>query len=379
LLTLIKNAKVYSPKFLGQKDILIGGEKIIEIADSIELNSNLKVEIIDAENYALVPGFIDSHVHIIGGGGEGGYNTRTPEISFSKIVNSGITTLVGVLGTDNATRSMQNLIAKAKALKQEGISCYAYTGSYHLPIKTFSGSIVDDLVFIEEIIGVGEVAISDHRGSQPTMEELIRLTSQARVGGILSKKAGIVNIHVGRGDKFIQILLDVVENSELPITQFLPTHMNKGEKALKSCKNFIELGGRVDFTTSSSKKKGKGDPSKPSKALRLLLEEGVNIENISFSSDGQGSLPQFDDKGNYLGLTVADVGTLFEEVKDCVMQENIPLEEALTVITVNPSNFLKLENKGQIKENFDADIVFLDRNNLEIKKVMAKGKFKYEV
>jgi len=374
LLTLIKNATVYSPKALGKKDILIGGEKILELVDSIELNSNLKVEVIDAEDYLLVPGFIDSHVHITGGGGEGGYSTRTPEISLSKIVSSGITTLVGVLGTDNATRSMQNLIAKAKALKQEGISCYAYTGSYHLPIKTFTGRIIDDLVFIEEIIGVGEVAISDHRGSQPTLEELIRLTSEARVGGILSKKAGIVNIHVGRGEKFIQILLDVVENSELPISQFLPTHMNKGEKALQTCKNFIEQGGKVDFTTSSSKKKDKDDPSKPSKALKLLLEDGVNIDNISFSSDGQGSLPQFDDKGNYIGLTVADVATLFEEVKDCVLQENIPLEEALKVITINPANFLKLENKGQIKENFDADIVFLDKSNLEIKKVIAKGR-----
>lgn len=374
MLTLIKNATVYSPKPLGKTDILIGGEKILELVDSIELNSNLKVKIIDAEDYLVVPGFIDSHVHIIGGGGEGGYTTRTPEISISKIVSSGITTLVGVLGTDNATRNMQNLIAKAKALKQEGISCYAYTGSYHLPIKTFSGRIIDDLVFIEEIIGVGEVAISDHRGSQPTLEELIRLTSEARIGGILSKKAGIVNIHVGRGEKLIQILIDVVENSELPITQFLPTHMNKGEKSLKTCKDFIELGGRIDFTTSSSKKNDKDDPSKPSKALKLLLDDGANIDNISFSSDGQGSLPQFDDKGNYLGLTVADVATLFEEVKDCVIQEDVPLEEALKVITSNPANFLKLENKGQIKENFDADIVFLDKSNLEIKKVMTSGR-----
>jgi beta-aspartyl-dipeptidase (metallo-type) len=150
--------------------------------------------------------------------------------------------------------------------------------------------------------------------------------------------------------------------------------MNKGEKALKTCKNFIEMGGRIDFTTSSSKKKDKEDPSKPSKALKLLLEDGVNIDNISFSSDGQGSLPQFDDKGNYLGLTVADVATLFEEVKDCVIQEDIPLEEALKVITINPANFLKLENKGQINENFDADIVFLDKSTLEIKKVMVKGR-----
>jgi beta-aspartyl-dipeptidase (metallo-type) len=374
LLTLIKDAEVYSPSYEGKKDVLIGGGKILYIQENIKLDTNLQVDIVDGEGYLLVPGFIDSHVHIVGGGGEGGYNTRTPEITLSQIVKGGITTLVGVLGTDNATRSMENLIAKAKSLNVEGITCYAYTGSYHLPLKTFNKRIIDDIVFIEEIIGVGEIAISDHRGSQPTIEELTRLTSDARVGGILSKKAGIVNVHVGRGKNFVDPLIEVVKKSDLPIKQFLPTHMNKGKESIQICKEFIELGGRVDFTTSSSEKKSKDDFSKPSKALKTLLDEEVNIENISFSSDGQGSLPKFDEKGNFLRLDVADVCTLFEEVRDCVIQENIPLEEALKVITSNPANFLKLENKGQIKEGFDADLVLLQKDTLNIEKVMAKGK-----
>jgi len=374
LLTIIKNAEVYSPEYLGKKDLIIGAEKILYITDSITTHPQLDVKILDLEGDYLVPGFIDSHVHIIGGGGEGGYKTRTPEITLSSIVKAGITSLVGILGTDNATRTMSNLIAKAKALKDEGISCYTYTGSYHLPLKTLTNRIIDDIVFIEEIIGVGEVAISDHRGSQPTLEELIRITADARVGGILSKKAGIVNVHVGKGKKLIQPLLDVINNSDLPITQFLPTHMNKDEESIKACKEFINLGGRIDFTTSSSNNLDENDISKPSKALKVLMDEGVNLENISFSSDGQGSMPHFDEKGNYLGLTVANVNTLYQEVKDSILVEQIPMEIALKVVTSNPATFLKLETKGRIKEGYDADLVILDKNSLNIKSVIAKGK-----
>jgi len=374
LLTIIKNAEVYSPHYLGKKDLVIGGGKILYISNSFTSSSPLDVEILDIEGDYLVPGFIDSHVHIIGGGGEGGYSTRTPEIMLSSVIKAGITTLVGVLGTDNATRTMTNLIAKAKALRDEGVSCYAYTGSYHLPLKTLTNRIIDDIVFINEIIGVGEIAISDHRGSQPTLEELIRITSDARVGGILSKKAGIVNVHVGRGKKLIQPLIEVVNNSDLPITQFLPTHMNKNQESIKACVEFIKLGGRIDFTTSSSTTLDENDISKPSKALKKLLDEGVNIDNISFSSDGQGSMPHFDEKGNYVGLTVADVSTLYQEVKDSIINEQIPIEIALKVVTSNPATFLKLESKGRIEEECDADLVILDKKTLDIKSVIARGK-----
>lgn len=378
LLTIIKNAEVYAPHYLGKKDLTLGADKILYISKTTSNYSQFQSEILDVEGDYVVPGFIDSHVHIIGGGGEGGYETRTPEIMLSSIIKAGITTLVGVLGTDNATRTMSNLIAKAKALTEEGVSCYAYTGSYHLPLKTLTNRIIDDIVFINEVIGVGEIAISDHRGSQPTLEELIRITSEARVGGILSKKAGIVNVHVGRGKKLIQPLIEVVNNSDLPITQFLPTHMNKNEESIKACIDFIKLGGRIDFTTSSSTKLDENNISKPSKALKILIDEGVNIDNISFSSDGQGSMPHFDEKGNYLGLTVANVNTLYQEVKDSILKEQIPIEIALKVVTSNPATFLKFENKGRIEEGSDADLVVLDKNTLDIKSVIAKGKIMME-
>lgn len=209
--------------------MLLVHNKIGYIRDSIELPdlSFADIEVIEAEGKIAVPGFIDSHVHIIGGGGEGSYKTRTPEIQLTDATLSGITTLVGVIGTDGTTRTMASLIAKARALEEEGITCYVQTGSYQVPVKTLTGKIEDDLILIDKIIGVGEIAIADHRSSQPTVEEMAKIASAARVGGMLSGKAGIVNVHVGDSYDHLKLLEDIAENTDIPIKQFYPTHINR--------------------------------------------------------------------------------------------------------------------------------------------------------
>ncbi|MGL4402621.1 MAG: amidohydrolase family protein, partial [Fusobacteriaceae bacterium] len=194
---LIKNAEVYSPEYLGKKDILVINDKIVEIKEKIENIENiLEVKIIDATGKKIVPGFIDPHVHITGGGGEGSFKTRVPEIMLSKLTKAGITTVVGLLGTDGTTRSMENVVAKAKALTEEGITAYAYSGSYEIPTVTLTGSIRKDILYVSEIIG-GKTAISDHRDSSPTKDEICRLASDIRVANMLSGKSGGLVLHVG--------------------------------------------------------------------------------------------------------------------------------------------------------------------------------------
>ncbi|MDT0147892.1 beta-aspartyl-peptidase [Priestia aryabhattai] len=375
MLTLIKNAEVYAPQHLGKKDILLADSKIILIKDCIDhVNTSIPIDVVDAANHIIAPGFIDSHVHIIGGGGEGGYKTRTPELMLTDATTAGVTTIVGVLGTDGTTRRMENLLAKARGLEEEGISCFIHTGSYQIPVKTLTNSIEEDLILIDKIIGVGEIAISDHRSSEPTFEELVKVAAAARNGGILSGKAGILEIHVGDGERKLSLLNHIADKTDLPIRQFHPTHINRNEELFKEGIQFAKRGGYVDFTTSTIPHFLEEGEVKCSKGLRIMLEEKVAIDSITFSSDGNASLPFFDDNGDYKGLQVGKVSSLFQEVRDAVLEESVPLETALQVITSNPAKVLKLSNKGHIQPGKDADLVLLDKETLTIKTVFAQGK-----
>ncbi|MFD9625892.1 beta-aspartyl-peptidase [Peribacillus muralis] len=379
MLTLIKNAEVYEPQYLGRMDVLLAGGKIVYIQNDIDLdNSSIDVKIIDASGKILVPGFIDAHVHLIGGGGEGGFRTRTPEMNLTDATMAGITTVVGVLGTDGTTRRIESLLAKAHGLDEEGITAYIHSGSYQIPVKTLTGKIEDDLIFIEKIIGVGEIAISDHRSSEPTLDELAKIAASARNGSLITGKAGILEIHVGDSDRRLELLFEIVEKTDIPIHHFHPTHINRNQDLFEEGIRYAEKGGYVDLTTSTTPQFLEEGEVKCSSGLRQMLESGVPITQITFSSDGQASLPYFNEDGEFAGLQVGNVSSLYHEVRDSVLDEGVPLESALQVITSNPARILKLKSKGKIGVEMDADLVLLNQDTLAIDTVIAKGKVMVE-
>ena len=373
---LIKGADVYAPEHIGTKDILVCAGKIVKIADELPAEEAYGVENVSGEGKILFPGLIDTHVHILGGGGEGGATTRTPEIKLTDITRAGVTTVCGLLGTDGCTRTMTNLIAKTRALNEEGITAYCYTGSYQIPVRTFTGSIMDDITLIEQCIGCGEIALADHRSSQPTQEQFSNIVAQTRVGGMLGKKAGLVNIHMGSGKKKLQYEKYVLEETEIPASNMLPTHINRSKALFADGLDYAtRLGGYIDLTTSYDPDNLTPDEVKASTGLKLALDAGVPEDHITFSSDGQGSMPKFAPDGTYLGLGVGDVTSLYREMKDAVLKDGVPLYNALRAVTLNPALLLKNENKGRIKEGCDADMVLADPSSLAIDSVIAKGEF----
>ncbi|EHR38685.1 beta-aspartyl-peptidase [Megamonas funiformis] len=371
--TLLKNAHVIAPEDLGVKDILVAGEKIAMIGEGLSLPAIYDCEVVDCEGNYVVPGFIDSHVHLIGGGGEGGYATRTPEIQLTDITTSGVTTVLGLLGTDGVTRHVASLLAKARGLEDEGITAYIYSGSYEIPTPTITGSVRNDIILIDKVIGTGEIAMCDHRSSQSPKEAYQQITAEARVGGMLSGKAGVVNMHLGDGEDGLKMLYEITKNGEIPKTQIIPTHVNRNKRLFKEAIEWAKQGGIMDVTSSVSPESGSSHSVKSSEAVKQALEAGVNIENITMSSDGNGSMPIFDEAGNNIGVGVASQISILNEFRDMMQKENIAITDAIKIITSNIAKFTKLyPRKGCLANNSDADILVLDKD-LQLQHVWARG------
>ena len=379
---LIKNGDVYAPEHQGKKDILVINERIIYIDQNI-LTSALNgidknVKIIDASKCIVIPGHIDQHVHINGAGGEGGPQYRTPPLQFSEFVKAGITSVVGVLGTDGFARSLKALLMKARALEQEGISTWIYTGAYEYPSPTITESILSDLILIDKVIGL-KIALSDHRASHPTLDEFRRATSETRAGGVLAGKAGVIHIHMGSERQGLSYLFDIIRNTEIPIEQFAPTHLNKKDEELfRQVVEFGKIGGFIDLTAGVSEEEKSSHSIKPGKAIKELLKNGISIEKITISSDGNGSLPKFNEKKEFMGMSIASVSSLHKEFINMVKEDKFSIEEAIHVTSTNIAKHLKLDKKGEIKTGKDADLIMLDKDTLQIKYVIAKGKILME-
>ncbi len=349
LATLFKDARVYSPNYLGKRDVLCCGGKIIVVGE--ELNPNIpQLNIVNAKDMIIIPGLIDGHVHVTGGGGEDGFSSRVEELTLSQLVSVGVTTVIGVLGTDSITRNVQSLLAKVKALKEQGMSAYCLTGAYTIDSPTITGSVKEDICFIQEILGV-KLAINDHRSSMPTVQELVRLAADVRLASLTAKKPGVVHMHTGKGKNGFKIIFDALKMSDLPILHFRPTHCGKNmEDAIK----FGKMGGYIDFTASKEHEKT---------AVKLIdAMKEVPLEQITLSSDAGGSIPIWNERNEIIGMGVGTPDTLLPVIRDLVKTGDVPFEKALRIVTSNPADSLRLKEKGRIREGADADIVLLDEN-----------------
>ena len=372
MLTLIKNADIYAPESLGIGHLLLGGGKVLYVgAQEPALDASLLADTLDLEGAALIPGLIDCHVHVTGGGGEDGFSTQAPPVPLSRFTRHGVTSVVGLLGTDDETRSTANLLARVRALREEGLSAWCWTGGYHVPPTTLSGSVRKDIVNIDCIIGMGELAISDHRSSQPNFDELARLASEVHVAGLISRKAGVLHLHLGDGPRGLELVRRLIDETELPARVFHPTHVNRTKELFEeACA--LSMEGVVVDVTAFPVAEGENAWSAADAWVRFH-ERGCPAENLTISSDGGGCLPVFDQQGQMVKMDFATSGALPEALRE-LLGRGYSLDQVLPSMTSNVSRLLKLENKGLIEAGADADFV-CPGSAFEVSHVMARGQW----
>jgi beta-aspartyl-dipeptidase (metallo-type) len=375
MMILIRNGEVFGPCAMGRCDILTGGGKILSIQKSISPGMLAdEVEVVDAQGLAVVPGFVDGHQHFTGGGGEGGFHTRTPEMQLSMNTANGVTTAVGLLGTDALTRSVESLYAKTQSFNAEGLTAFMLTGSYWHPSPTITGSVARDLVYIQPVIGC-KLALSDIRGPHMEAVDLATLAAEIRVAALVANKPGFITVHTGIKPAGLDLIFEVVNQHAGRPDMFIPTHINRRNPALtEQVLELARLGATVDATCMNSR------PAEDSAHLSAadfacLADDNGLFDRVAFSSDAGGSLPVWnEDRSRIVSMGIGTPASLRFELASLVNIRGMPLEKALRPLTITPARVYGLAGvKGELKAGADADILVLDPATMAVRDVLARG------
>lgn len=353
MLILFKNGSVFINNKFHVCDILVGGGKILKtgkISESSLLHTHLEIEIVDCKDKYITPGFIDSQAHMAGGSGEMGFLSQPPRVVIEECIRGGITSIVGCIGVDTHTRTMSNLFASVRAFREAGVSAYAYSGGYEIPPKTLTQNLSTDILYVEEIIGAGEVAIADHRAPEPTPDQLARVVVDAYVAGTLTKKAGVTRIHVGPAERKLQTAREMIERHSINLDSLYFTHMDRSRALVIEGIELAKKGCFLDFDIHENDLQT---------WYKFYLEEGGLPEQMSFSTDAGVATPT----------------ELWEEIRKCSQEKECTLEQLIPAVTTVPAKALKLNTKGVLLAGCDADLVTFDRKDLIIRDVMAQGVF----
>ena len=373
--TLLTNLELFTPEPLGRQHLLVAGGRIVWIGERLpQLDPALGVEVRDLGGCRVIPGLIDAHVHLTGGGGEAGYETRVPPVPLTRFTLGGVTTVVGVLGTDDLVRTPAELLATTRGLRALGLSAFCHTGGYHFPPVTVTGSVRGDIVHLDPMLGVGELALSDHRSSQPTLDQLLQVAAEAHVAGLMTGKAGLVHLHLGDGSRGLELVRRAVSESELPARVFHPTHVNRRRALFEEAMQLVSLGVTIDVTAFPVGPLE--DAWSAADALARYWKAGLPADRITVSSDGGGCLPVFDGEGRVAAMDVGDPGAMAQTVRE-LLARGAGLPQILPPFTSNVARVLRLSGKGRLVVGADADLVVLQSDG-RIRDVMANGRWHVE-
>lgn len=352
MLTLIDDGEVHAPEPLGTRSVLIAGRRILHLG-ALERRAlqalPMPVERVDARGALVLPGLVDPHANLAGAGTESGFGSRMPEMRFEDVVSAGVTTVVGSLGTDIFTHTLSGLLAKVRQFEALGITARMYTGAFHVPSPSITRSFQEDLIYIPEVIGTGELAVSGTRSSMPSLDALAHVVGETVMAARIGGKPGVTHFHLGAGEAGLQPLIDLLDRFPIEPARLYPTHVSRTPKLLEQAVALARRGCTVDTDCIA------GDSGE---WIRRFRGKGGPKDRLTISSDAQtpgGSPARF-----------------FAQFRSCALDPDIGIEDALRHFAANAADLLQLHGRGRIRAGGAADLLVLEPGTLAIRHVIAK-------
>jgi beta-aspartyl-dipeptidase (metallo-type) len=374
---LIEGGHVFAPEELGARSILVCYDKIVSIApDHSSMVQGLgNVRRIDATGKLVVPGFIDGHVHFLGAGDYDAPLGRVPELHLSMLTSGGVTTAASLLGLDMDSKNLHALLVKAIELERQGLSTYIYVGSFKIPSPYLTSSVRSDIQLIDRVVGV-KVSMSEDCYPNLSLPDFAQLAGEVRLAAGMTGKTAVIHIHVGRNETRLQPVFDLLKVVNIPITQIIPTHVNRRKPdTLSHAFEFVRRGGTVDLSSNLSIRSGSLSGMNPDEAVQHALDERLPLSQFTLSSDANTSMPTLNHDCCPVGLHNAHPTILHRELLQIIRTNNLTLPQALPLVTTNVARVLGIgRRKGSLHASKDADIVLLRSDDLAVDTVIAKGR-----
>ena len=391
--TLIKNAQIVNEGKIFKSDLLIEGQIIKKIANSI----NEKVDkCIDAEGLHLIPGIIDDQVHFR----EPGLTQKADIYTESKAaIAGGITSFMEMPNTNPQTLTKELLEEKFRIGDNKSLANFTFfmgVSNNNLEevlktdpknvgaIKIFMGSstgdmLVDDKNVLEEIFKKSKCLIAVHCEDETIIKENIQKAIKQYGDNIP------INLHpeIRSVEACYKSSSFAVELAKKHNTRLHVFHLST-EKEISLFENNIPLKDKkitaevcihhLYFNSDNYKEKGsyiKWNPAVKNKSDQIALLNALIENKIDVIATDHA--PHTIDEKNNNYLKAPSGGPLVQHglgvMLKFVNQNKISLEKVVEKMCHNPSICFKIEKRGFIRENYFADLVLVDINKkYEVKK-----------